>query len=248
MKLLKIENYGEYNPYCKELKSPSKSFFKKMSVSLTRQIRDLIESPELKDAFTDVVELTFAKDYKLRNYDISSHPFELPMMIEQKTAPFILLSFTVVWSVVSDVGGKGIYPWDDVSDIDIDFKVHISKDDVDKLNFLLPHIYTPIIRSADSGLPYDYQIKNQTTAGVLVFYLNSFTDQAIDELRSVLYNFFNRYNSENKSKIHYLGDFRKTKGGNASVVIDFGSCPAKAVEACMRSFKNLCFIKKIVYR
>ena len=241
MKQLKIENHFLY--FREQI--PSKSFLKKLSSALTAQISCAIKSAVLKSIFTDIVELAFNKDGI--QYDIL-RPFELFMRIEAKNSPLVISNITVIWNLKSHDKETSIYPWSDVSQIDIDFEMKIADNDLKKLNYLLPFLYTPVITSIDSGLPYDYQIKCQTTDGKLSFYFNeSFEYKNIQELEFTLKEFVEHYNWNNKTKIHYMGNVKISKSNRICVAMDFGSCTIEVIKECIYAFKKLSFIKKIIY-
>ena len=142
-----------------------------------------------------------------------------------------------------------MYPWDDWSDVTVDLTLKISRNEVKKLNSLIPLLYTPVVSSNESGLPYDYQIKNKTADGKLVIYpVSEFTTENVQQISNTLYNFFDRYNSENTYKIHYIGDFKMAKSGSISIALDFASCPEDAIISCVHSFDESTFIKKILFK
>ena len=242
MKHLKIEKDFLY--FKEQL--PSKSFMKKLSVALTAQILCLIDSEDLKNSFTDIIEVAF--DNFCRQYN-PLRPSELFMKIEAKNSPLGISNIIVFWKPKDYDGEELIYPWSDVSKIDIDFEMKISKDELKRFNYLLPLLYAPIISSADSGLPYDYQIKSQTTDGTLLFYCNdTFEQKDRQELEFKLNDFVKCYNESNEKKVHYIGPIRVLKSNRICVDIDFSSCSKESIKECIYAFKEFSFIKKIVYK
>ena len=187
-----------------------------------------------------MLEIRF--DHSNKRYD-TSMPSILPMCIMAQSQPLEIADFYVVLSQ------KNLYPWDDVSETDVDFTLKISKTGIKQLNALLPLLYTPVVPASESGLPYDYQIKNKTADGKLVIYpVSEFTTENVQQISNTLYNFFDRYNSENTYKIHYIGDFKMAKSGSISIALDFASCPEDAIISCVHSFNESTCIKKILFK
>ena len=219
-------------------KKPSKSFIRKLSESLTKQIEKVIDLPFYKENFTDIIELSFDTDYL---YDVTL-PLAIAMEVRAKNTAFIVCNFCVVWN------GEDIYPWDDISEKDIKFKMLFPKNEIDKLNYLLSELYAPIICGAESGLPYDYQISTRSTDGKLVFELRqAVSAYELQKIDFYLRNFFEHYNRKSDLKIHDVGQIRVLKSGKIRVDIDFGSCSSSVIEACIVSFRKLNFIKKIQF-
>ena len=224
---------------------PSKSFLKKLSSALTVQISCSIKSEELKSVFTDVIDLSFNK-YGIQ-YDLLQ-PFELCMRIEAKNSPLVISEFTVVWNLKNYDKETPVYPWSDVSKIDIEFDMKITEEDLRKLNYLLPFLYTPVVTSIDSGLPYDYQIKSQMPDGNLSFCFNdSFEHKNIEELYFTLKEFVDHHNDNSETKIHYMGNMKITKNNRMRVTMDFGACTTEIIKECIYAFDKFSFIKKIIY-
>jgi hypothetical protein len=230
--------------YWNKLK-PSQSFLKKLSLSLTKQISGLINDQKFKACFTDILELSFYNHGVKYN---TSCPMSVFMCLEAKNQPLIVSNFQVDWTPISN-NKFIVYPWDDIREIEVEFAINISSDEIKKLNYLLPYLYTPIIYPDESGLTYEYQIKSQSSDGTLVFYpIDEFENEYINELMVKLHDFFQKYNDTNDKKIHDIGDFKKYKNGTIAVNVDFSSCSQDAIISCLYSFKNMHYIKKIVYK
>lgn len=244
MKRLSIEHVFYYF----ENQIPSKSFLEKLSEAVTKQISDYIDDPELKKCFTSVISLRFGMSGHV--YDIHK-PSKIQMRVEAKSiAAFTFAYFTVIWKVTdADYEGE-IFPWSDVSKLNLTFRMIMERSEIRKMNYILPQLYTPVIRGSDVGLPYDYQIKNQSPDGKLFFKINTgITQKEINEINDILQNFFDKCKSENEYVIHYIGDPKVIKKSNSiSVVIDLGSSEKYVIEECIKSFKNLEYISKIIYR
>lgn len=227
-------------------KKPSKSFLKKLSEALTIQIADLIELTDYKKSFVDALEVGF--DHLHSRYDITE-PSRIRMKIEAKSTSLILSYITVFWKCVDSQLENVINPWSDVSAIDIEFKMVIVRDGIQKLNYLLPELYIPIVRGKECGLPYDYQIKSQSMDGVLrLTCLTDVSEKEVIQIESKLGEFFNEYNSKYENKIHFYSDAKKIKKNQIAIMIDFGNCYTNAIKECVYCFRELLFIKKIVYQ
>lgn len=226
-----------------EGKTPSKSFVKKISEFATIQLKQIV-LPEYKEKITDILELCFSSG--LHTYD-KTNPYVIFMRIEAKNTVMGLASFYIKWIPLDKT--TVYYPWDDVSAVEINFKMFIEKSEVSKLNYCIPQVYTPLIKSEASGLPYDYQLKTLESEGKLKFALNREIDGSeIAELESILRNFYNHHNATEEDKIAYIDEFKMSKSKkNVSVYVDGASVHPDVMIKCIESFKKCGFIKKIVF-
>ncbi len=137
------------SPYSKE---PNKAFLKEMSRQISDKLIMLIENEDVKNHATELVGLTVHNQYY--EYAIQKKPGSLTMFVSTKGA-FYLCKINVTWSV-SD--GENIYPYESIAGRSILFDVTMERSERSKLNYLLPQLYSPVIKSEESGYPFDYQI------------------------------------------------------------------------------------------
>ena len=239
----KIRFYGNDLHFWREI-HPSKSFLKKLSLAITEQLPGFVNIPEYKTRISDIVEVQF--DHFNRQYDLSK-PFVIPLHIMDKNSPLIIATCFVIWNLTPG-SATLIYPWDDVTNIPMDFAIKMSKDEIKAMNYLLPLLHTPIVLASESGLPYDYQVKNRSTDGKLKIYpVSEFPPKVIEEISKTITDFRIEHDLNNESKIHYIGDLKKTRKGTLTIVMDFASCPEEVIVNCIQSLKGFVCIKKIVY-
>ncbi len=121
---------------------PSQSFLDKLTRAVTEQIPTLITSiPTQK--ITSLMELRFDPyDGMIDNTVYNpSRPNRVAMALEEKRGDaFIICHFRVEWTPVVDNNNETIFPWQDVSDIALTFRILIEKSEAQKLNFLLPKL------------------------------------------------------------------------------------------------------------
>ena len=147
METFRIQYTG--SPYSKE---PNRAFLKEMSRQISDKLILLIENEDVKKHATQLVGLTVDNQYY--EYAIQKKPGSLTMFVSTKWA-FYLCKINVTWSV-SD--GENIYPYESIAGRNILFDLTMEKSERNKLNYLLPQLYSPIIKSEESGYPFDYQI------------------------------------------------------------------------------------------
>lgn len=213
--------------------APTKKYLKQLSKSITPQIANLIESPYYKEHFTEILELQF--DYNSHKVNFADAKF-FYMGLCHKYSALRLSKFIVVPEQTdSDIGAT------------TRFTLLISPSETKKINFLLPMISAPIAFAADTGLPFDYQIFETEEGGITAFFRDAVTEKDLEQVRLALTGFYDKWNTEQEEKIHYID---KVKKGKKSVraTIDFGGCPKEAVIGMIESLRDCNGIKKVVYK
>jgi len=83
--------------------------------------------------------------------------------------------------------------------------------------------------------------------GITAFFRDAVTEKDLEQVRSALTGFYDKWNTEQEEKIHYID---KVKKGKKSVraTIDFGGCPKEAVIGMIESLRDCNGIKKVVYK
>lgn len=120
-------------------RKPSQSFLDKLTRALTEQVPTLITSiPTQK--ITSLLELRFDPYDSILDNTVynPSRPNRVAMALEEKRGDaFIICHFWVEWTPIVDNNNETIFPWQDVSNIALTFRVLIERSEAQKLNFLL---------------------------------------------------------------------------------------------------------------
>lgn len=148
MRTFRIQYTGR--PYSKE---PNKAFLKEMSRQISDKLILLIENEDVKNHATQLVGLTV--DNRYYEYAIQKKPGSLTMWVSAAEGAFHLCKINVTWSVSE---GENIYPYESIAGRSILFDVTMERSERSKLNYLLPQLYSPVIKSEESGYHFDYQI------------------------------------------------------------------------------------------
>ena len=249
VKTIKIEkDDSEYKEYFNG-NLPSKSFTKKLCSSVTVQLRSMIKDTRHKENFTEMLVLRYGYNcvFNPARYDASKRAL-IHIGIDAKNYACRFAEGCVIWRTQKADLADATYPWSDVSGVDLFFRLMVSPSEVRRLNYGIAELPLPTYKSKDTGLPYDFQIKNMELDGTLVIQTkNELTADDIIEFNKTLYDFFDKYNENHEEKIHYIGDF-EIKRGNACVDVDAGTTDIKAIEECIACFSKFDFIKKIVFK
>lgn len=244
LKTIKLEDFGEYEEYFNG-KLPSKSFTKKLCSSVSVQLKALIKDIRHKENFTEMITLRYGSFPQ--KYDIFN-PSKIHICIEAKNMALELAEGYVLWRTQKAELANTVYPWSDVSDVDLFFRLRLEPCEVRKLNWALADLPLPTYKSKDTGLPYDFQIKNLVLDGTLVITCkDETTSEHILCLEKTLWEFFDNYNKNHEEKIHYISDFKRRKD-KVCVDIDAITTPIEAIEECIKGFSKFDFIKKIVFK
>ena len=171
MRTFRIQYTGR--PYSKE---PNKAFFKEMSRQISDKLILLIENEDVKKHAMQLVGLTV--DNRYYEYAIQNKPGSLTMFVSSQEGVFGLCKINVTWSF-SD--GENIYPYESIAGRSILFDVTMERSERNKLNYLLPQLYSPVIKSEESGYPFDYQIH----FGGHTFVLKFNQDMDIETIRKI---------------------------------------------------------------
>lgn len=231
-----------YN-YFPEGKTLSRSFKSKISEYMTAFLGTIIDSKH-KDQFTKFLDIDFGNAFTNLKYD-ESIPNMMLYEVASKGA-YVMAESMVYWESVNGYK-EPIYPWTDVSEVEVNFKTSISDADIKRINRFLDETYTYICHSKESGLGYDYEIRGDLPEGNIVFsFKQKPTKEEIQLLEETLLKWRCEYEQNHENQIHYIGDFA-FKNGKVYAYID-GLTGIDMIKECLDSFKNCGFIKRITFK
>lgn len=223
-------------------KVPSDAFFKELSKQLTAKVVNLINDEVLRINSSKLICFSMEKD-SYTEIQYRSNPNCMHLELMSLLDALVLCKFIVRWYTDTQID---VYPWEDPPKNAIHFELSISRSEINRLNEFLPELYHPIVKSKESGLPFDYQIYYGGENLVISFYSPP-TSEEVKEINNILDSFFKTWNETHERKIHMF-DVKKQSKLKIKCSIDFGGCDEDALEAMIRSFRFQSNIKKITCR
>lgn len=238
MRNLKVE----YTALDYKDRKPSAAFLKELSGQLTPKITNLITDEILQENISKLVCLTLvpASYMKVQCQTDVKH---MLMKISSLSAPLGICELIVFWNADTEAA---VYPWDEPEKGSVYFDFYISKSAIEALNYIVPQLYHPIIKSEKSSFPFDYQMYYGGENLVLDFH-SPLLQSDVNDITGILDAFVEKWNDTHEEKIHMV-ETKKISKTKIKCHVDFGGCGADAVEAMIHSFRHQNNIKKIICR
>lgn len=223
---------------------PSKSFLTQARIALTEQLAEWIEDSFCKAHFVECLDILI--DWSGVSRSAGEKPL-LPLLVEPKSDAYILLECSLSWAYRQPGRTEIPYPWLDYAGGDLRFRLIADPLDVRKMNAEIPELVTPVIRTNESGLPYDYRIKTHDGTMQIVF-RGPVTDADLNAVGAISDRFFAEYNETHENKIHDIETPRKHREKSVCFGVDFGGATAAAVVDLIGSFRSVEGIRKIIFQ
>lgn len=217
----------------------SSGFMKAISRVVTPYIAEVLGVEDI----ANYICIKIDKFYSLRYFDDHA---QMNIEIAHKTQPFILCIFLIKWW-----GKNSQIPklTDDIKETDIVITIEMDDWSKEKLKYSFFHeCYFPVVAKAESGLNFDYQIKNPTEE---VTFRIQFNDEIgnINSIKDILtQHFCYRDNRENYIVPGHL-EIKKTGTKALKLCVDLGGIDGYAdyiLDYLKYLNENLDNIKKVV--
>ena len=229
--------------YISKDKWPSQSFKRLLSEKLGSILCKMVDNENEQQVF-DTVCLCFDDDLTYFNplEDDDGHRY-IRVSVRHKSSWMGIGHAYVVFSA----NGVMMIPWEKAIPENIcDIFLGIPKDQQRNIKTILPELYRTVVKREQSGLPFDYEIKN-TGDGVLTITCNpNILEKEMLEICSTIECFIESYNQNHMDiPIHY---YERLKSKNQSIryKIDLGAVNADDLKNCIITLKNF-KIKKVVF-
>ena len=221
-------------------KTPAAWFLKVLSKQVTPQIKKLIVEDTLRDHLSDLICLTLDPESYM---ELHSEKSAMRMILSSRSAAFNICNIDISWSVEM---GCCPFPWDTCVNKSIRFDTLVHDSEIRNLNAVLPMLYHPLVKSSQSGLPFDYQIFYGGETFHILFE-QPISDDIQDAVARNISLFVDQWNAS-KSEPICLIDIRRTGAKTVQTQFDFGSNAETAIKWMIFRFECVNGIRKVICR
>lgn len=246
MKKITVQEFS----YLSDFEPMSRSFKSKF-VNALIMFLNLIVEEKYKANYLSYLDIDLGHHFSenfgdLPKYDISNKHL-IHFSISTKGA-CILAQGMLYWRVLNDEESKSIFPWSNVSNTEIYFKVMpFNRFQINSINRFLKESYKYSCRASESGFAYDYEIRGDLSEGHLIFSFGQKpSSEQIHLIENTLMKWRCDYEQNHDNGLNYIGDFY-TKNNRVYVYID-GVKGVDMLNECFSCFKDFDFIKRIIFK
>ena len=163
----------------------SRWFCKQLSAQITPRLTECIEQDHLRNYAEKL--MCIALDLgKLTDLIIVENKCMVNAKVSAISDSFIIGYFTLFWESES---GKVVYPWDQNCGDTLHFGMYISKSEIKRLNFCLPPLYNPVVKSTENQLGFDYQIYYTNDGKLTVYAQDAFSQEELLSIKDTVISF-----------------------------------------------------------
>lgn len=216
-------------------------FKKELARQITPMLLERIEDETLRAHAAELVRLSLDGDPRACYAFLGG---ENRMVLRISALPLILCRITVAWR---NAAGTQVFPWEEAGTGGLTFSVSMEKDAERALNHVLPQLHHPVIRAAESGLSFDYQIYMTNEGDLALRFGRQVTEGDAAAVERTVTRFCDEWNAEEEGKIRVLAPAKRTKM-QVKLAMDFGGCPREAILRLIRCFDGQDGVKMIVFR